>query len=133
MLTFFAFSIIIGLQEVKNLDNKYIFAKNLQRLMNTNNVDRKDIANALGISYFTVSDWVNGKKYPRMDKVELLAKYFGVLKSDLIEDEVIDKSQLSTTVAVTEGEQMLLDLFRLVPEDKQQMVLQMIRAALSTK
>ena len=133
MLTFFAFSIIIGLQEVKNLDNKYIFAKNLQRLMASNNVDRNDIANALGISYFTVSDWVKGKKYPRMDKVELLANYFGVLKSDLIEEEIIDKPQLPPTVAVTEGEQMLLDLFRLVPEDKQQMVLQMIRVALNTK
>ena len=118
---------------MKNLDNKYIFAKNLQRLMASNNVDRNDIANALGISYFTVSDWVKGKKYPRMDKVELLANYFGVLKSDLIEEEIIDKPQLPPTVAVTEGEQMLLDLFRLVPEDKQQMVLQMIRVALNTK
>ena len=115
------------------MDNKYIFSKNLQRLMNINNVSRKDIANVLGISYFTVSDWVNGKKYPRMDKVELLANYFGVLKSDLIEEEVVDKPQLPQPMIITEGEQMLLDLFRMVPEDKQQMVLQMIRAALSTK
>ena len=116
------------------MDNKYIFSKNLQRLMNLNNVSRKDVANVLGISYFTVSDWVNGKKYPRMDKVELLANYFGVLKSDLIEEEVVDKPQLpQSTTTITEGEQMLLDLFRMVPEDKQQMVLQMIRAALNTK
>ena len=33
---------------------------------------------------------------------------------------------------ITEGEQILLDLFRKVPEDQQQLVLQMIRAALST-
>ena len=115
------------------LDNKYIFAKNLNRLMTLNNISRKDIANALGISYYTVTDWVNGKKYPRMDKVELLANFFGVLKSDLIEEEVVDKPQLPQPMDITEGEQMLLDLFRLVPEDKQQMVLQMIRAALSTK
>ena len=30
---------------------------------------------------------MNGKKYPRMDKVEMLAQYFGILKSDLIEDK----------------------------------------------
>ena len=115
------------------MDNKYIFSKNLQRLMTINNVSRKDIATVLGISYFTVSDWVNGKKYPRMDKVELLANYFGVLKSELIEEEVVDKPPLPQPIALTEGEQMLIDLFRLIPEDKQQMVLQMIRAALSTK
>ena len=34
---------------------------------------------------------------------------------------------------LTEGEKMMLDLFRLVPEEKQQMVLEMIRVALKTK
>jgi transcriptional regulator with XRE-family HTH domain len=34
---------------------------------------------------------------------------------------------------LTEGEKMLLELFRLVPEEKQQMVLEMIRVALKTK
>ena len=116
------------------MDNKYIFSKNLQRFMANKDVSRKDVANYLGISYFTVSDWVNGKKYPRMDKVELLARYFGVSKSDLIEEETVDKSHPThPTITVTEGEQMLLDLFRSIPEDKQQMVLQMIRVALNTK
>jgi transcriptional regulator with XRE-family HTH domain len=131
---FFCFKYYNRFKGGEKMDNKYIFSKNLQRLMNLNNVSRKDVANVLGISYFTVSDWVNGKKYPRMDKVELLANYFGVLKSDLIEEEVVDKPQLpQSTTTITEGEQMLLDLFRMVPEDKQQMVLQMIRAALNTK
>lgn len=69
------------------MDNKNIFAHNLQRLMEQQEKSRRDISNDLGISYYTVSDWVNGKKYPRMDKVERLAKYFSVLKSDLIEDK----------------------------------------------
>lgn len=34
---------------------------------------------------------------------------------------------------LSEGERMLLELFRRVPEDQQQLVLQMIRAALGTK
>lgn len=69
------------------MDNKNIFAENLKRLMYENNKSRKDVCNDLGFSYYTFSDWVNGKKYPRMNKVEKLAQYFGVLKSDLIEDK----------------------------------------------
>ena len=69
------------------MDNKNIFASNLKRYMALNEKSRKDISEALGISYYTVTDWVNGKKYPRMDKVEMLAQYFGILKSDLIEDK----------------------------------------------
>lgn len=34
---------------------------------------------------------------------------------------------------LTEGEKMLLDLFRRVPEDKQELVLQMIRVALGNQ
>lgn len=55
--------------------------------MQLNGKSRKDVCQALGFSYYTFSDWVNGKKYPRMDKVEMLADYFGILKSDLIEDK----------------------------------------------
>lgn len=68
-------------------NNKDIFAKNLQYYMNINNKTRRDMCEALDISYYTFSDWVNAKKYPRMDKIELLANYFGILKSDLIEDK----------------------------------------------
>ena len=69
------------------MNNKNIFAENLRRYMNENNKSRKEVSAALGVSYYTFSDWVNGKKYPRMDKVERLANYFGILKSDLIEDK----------------------------------------------
>lgn len=68
------------------MDNKSVFATNLQRQMAINHKTRRQVCNDLGFSYYTFSDWVNGKKYPRMDKVEMLAKYFGVLKSDLIEE-----------------------------------------------
>ena len=71
------------------MDNKNIFASNLKRYMKLHNKTRKEVSEALGVSYFTFSDWVNGKKYPRMDKVEMLADYFGILKSDLIEDKSI--------------------------------------------
>ena len=61
------------------------------------------------------------------DKIELLAKALDVSPSYLFgwNESSPDKLQL------TEGEQMLLDLFRQVPEDQQQLVLQMIRAALA--
>lgn len=69
------------------MNNKNIFSINLKRYMQENDKTRKEVCEALGISYYTFSDWVNGKKYPRMDKVEMLANYFGILKSDLIEDK----------------------------------------------
>ena len=66
--------------------NKEIFAKNLKEYMSKSGKNRKDVATELNVSYSTLTDWVNGKKFPRIDKVEMLATYFGISKSDLIED-----------------------------------------------
>lgn len=76
------------------MDNKNIFATNLKRYMKLNNKSRRDICEALGFSYYTFTDWVNGKKYPRMDKVEMLANYFGILKSDLIEEKTQEHREM---------------------------------------
>src|SRR5699024_6313467 len=51
----------------------------------------------LGVSYSTLSDWVNAKTYPRIDKIEMMANYFGVSKSDLVEDkQTVDTVQITT-------------------------------------
>lgn len=76
------------------MDNKNIFATNLKKHMALRNITRKDLCTALGFSYYTVSDWCNGKKYPRMDKVEILADYFGILKSDLIEEKTEEHREM---------------------------------------
>ena len=114
------------------MDNKKIFSINLRRLMEQKGVSRQDLSNVLGVSYFTISDWVNGKKYPRMDKVEMLATYFGILKSDLIE-EMGTNENLPQPQTLTEGEMMLLELFRQIPEDAQRMYLEVLRASLKSQ
>ena len=116
---------------MSNIGNKETFAKNLSYYIEKHGKEQKEIAEIIGVAPSTFNAWVKAKKYPRMDKVEMLANYFGILKSDLIEER--DGAHHKRIISITEGEQALLDLFRLVPEDKQEMVLQMIRIALNTK
>lgn len=71
-----------------SLGNKEIFSRNLKRLMNENNIDRNTLCENLNFRYSTVSEWISAKKYPRIDKIEMLANYFNVKKSDLIEDRI---------------------------------------------
>lgn len=80
------------------MDGKEIFSRNLQRYMELNNKTRNDVCAALGVSYFTLTSWVNGTKYPRMDKVEMLANYFGIKKSDLIEKEMTVEDEKSNEI-----------------------------------
>lgn len=66
---------------------KKIFSNNLRLFMEQKNKSRKEICDDLDIKYTTFADWYNGNKYPRIDKIELLAKYFNIQKSDLIENK----------------------------------------------
>ena len=67
--------------------NNIIFSKNLSFYMMQKGVDRNQLCEALGFKYSTVSEWLSAKKYPRMDKIELLAEFFDIKKSDLIEQK----------------------------------------------
>ena len=69
-----------------SIGNKAVLAMNIRKYMSMSGKDRKEIARALGIPYSTLTDWVNANKYPRIDNIEKMAAYFGVSKSDLIED-----------------------------------------------
>ena len=72
---------------MSSLGNKIVFSRNLRALMERQGKDRKQVCSDLGFKYTTFTDWYKGNKYPRIDKIEMLADYFGVLKSDLIEDK----------------------------------------------
>ena len=73
-----------------SLGNKQIFSNNLKKVMEQRKVDRTKLCEDLGMKYSTVSEWISAKKYPRIDKIEMLANYFGINKSDLIEDKSIE-------------------------------------------
>ena len=68
------------------LGNKKIMAKNIQYYMDLYNKTRNDICQDLGIKYTTFTDWIKANTYPRIDKIELMANYFNIEKSDLIEE-----------------------------------------------
>lgn len=69
-----------------DLGNKKVFAVNLQRYMDSCGIDRNKLCADLDFKYTTVTGWLNAEKYPRIDKIEILAHYFGIKKSDLVED-----------------------------------------------
>lgn len=78
------------------MNQREILSKNLKRLIKSKGIDQRILADYLGISEMSVSYWVNGAKYPRMSNIQKMADYFGVKKSDLIEDKESDQLFTST-------------------------------------
>lgn len=80
--------------------SKEVFAKNLKTYMDMKGKTQKELAEIVGVSAPTVNDWIKAKKFPRIDRVEMLADYFGILKSDLIEEKVTEEAQKKNDIAV---------------------------------
>lgn len=72
---------------LEDLGNKEIFARNLDNYMKEYRIDRNKLCNDLKVPATTLSDWLNAKKYPRIDNLERLARYFHIKKSDLTENK----------------------------------------------
>lgn len=83
---------------------KEIFSKNLKHYMAINGKTQTDLINDLDLNKSAVSTWCNGTRLPRMDKVDALAKYFGINRSDLIEDKS-SFPEVNTLAAHFEGEE----------------------------
>ena len=64
-----------------------IFASNLRRLVHERGIDQRTIAVKLGVSDMTVSNWINGTKYPRINRIQALAELFNVKMSELMEEQ----------------------------------------------
>ena len=67
--------------------SKEVFAENLKRYMEAKGISQKELSEIVGVSATSVNEWIKAKKYPRIDKIEIMANYFNILKSDLIEDK----------------------------------------------
>ena len=80
-----------------SLGNKQIMADNIKRLLSAKGLNPRQLAIALDFKYTTVNDWVNAKTYPRIDKIEMLANFFNVSKSDLVENK---SEEIATTSPV---------------------------------
>lgn len=78
---------------MKDLGNKRVMSENLKRLMTENRVSAKELSRVLDFPYTTLLSWLKADNYPRIDKIEAMADYFGVLKSDLIEEKLTEEKE----------------------------------------
>lgn len=102
---------------MSDLGNKAIMAQNIQRLMDKRGVTRKKLADDLNLSYTTLSSWLQADSYPRIDKIEMMANYFGVNKADLVERQHKENTVAEVIAAHIDDD---------TPEDERQQIINFI-------
>lgn len=82
-------------------DYASIISANLRRIANAAGKTQADICHDLHLGKSTVSSWFTGDRTPRMDKVDMLCRYFGVSRAELMEPittpriETLSQSELN--------------------------------------
>ncbi len=108
-------------------DFNLLFSKNLNYYLDKNDKTQLDLANHLGVSTSAVSAWCRGIKIPRMDKVDAMCKYFGIKRSDLMEDKsdmpdhvsyYLNDETAKVAQEIFEKDKVLFDVYRSSDKDR---------------
>ena len=112
------------------LGNKDVFSANLIYYIESKGVTQREVAKHIKVTESSITDWITKRHYPRLDKIQLLAEFFGVDMTDLVEPK---KTKSANERTLTDKEQLILDLFHKVPDEKKEFLIKMIQAAIDSQ
>ncbi|HBA1104942.1 TPA: helix-turn-helix domain-containing protein, partial [Enterococcus faecium] len=81
-------------------EQREILANNLNSLLRSKGKTQADVIRELGVAEATVRSWFNGEKYPRIDKLQMLADYFNVPRSRITEEQTGTLQRVSSIVKI---------------------------------
>lgn len=109
----------------------------ISKALKIRNIKQSYLCKLTGIPKSALSQYINGAFEPKQDRIYLISKALNVSEAWLMGYDVpMEREQRNSPTEIkdlSEGELLLLELFRKVPENQQDLVLQMIRVALKTK
>ena len=113
------------------------FNEKLTLLRKERGMNMTEFANLLGTSKQVIARYERGENTPKITTVDHYAKVLGVSLQYLVNEDCTDRNGTTPTdeeknppVTITEGEKLLLDLFRKLPAEAQQMYLEVLRNSL---
>lgn len=109
--------------------------RRISKALTLRDMKQSELCKLAKVPKSSLSLYLSGAYEPKQDRIYAMAKALNVSEAWLMGYDVpMEKENNSPEEPkLSEGEKMLLDLFRQVPEDQQQLVLGMIRAALNMK
>ena len=104
-------------------------SERIKSLVDSSNLSYQELEKLTGIKKSSLQRYASGvtTKIP-LDVIEKLSKAFNVSQEYLMGWD--EKNDSPSEPPLTEGEELMLELFRQIPKDKQPIALEMLRAAL---
>lgn len=87
-------------------------SENIKILRERYGLSQKELGQIAGVSDKAVSTWEQGLKEPRMGSIQKLADYFGIRKSDIIEDGGLMSKRTPPSLSLTQQEETHIKKYR---------------------
>ena len=109
-------------------EQRKIFGKNLSRYIALSGKEQKEVAKDLGYATTTFNTWCVGKIIPSMGKIQKIADYFGIGKSDLLDDKYSEETAVKNAQANKDTQtRRMLAYFEKLNQGQKDMVEKMIK------
>jgi transcriptional regulator with XRE-family HTH domain len=115
-----------------------IIAKKINYYMELNGTTQNELAEYMGVSQATISNWQKGVKTPRMSKIDKICDFFHIQRSDLMEDKSTkedasyyinpETQQIAQEIFDNEDLKMLFDTTRDCSPEDMKKVISMVKA-----
>lgn len=107
------------IKDMSETEFRKLFARNLTYYVNSSGKTQAEVAKALHLSKATMSSWCIGTRIPRMDKVDMLCDYFGIRRSDLMEDHSFMPAATDPLYPLSREEEEIIRHYRKASDDTQ--------------
>ncbi len=120
-------------------ERKETCGKRIRKALTIRAMKQSELCQFTNIPKSAMSQYISGSFEPKQDRIYLIAKALNVSEAWLMGYEVpmerqsnisIEKNLPQDKSDLSKEEKILLDLFNCVPEEKQKLVIEMIRVAL---
>ena len=115
--------------KIKNMVKRTI-ASNIRRARIASNMTQAEAADKLGITAQAISNFERGVNGIENSLLIRMCEIYNTSMNNILGEENDQKEISPSELQLTEGEELMLELFRKIPEDKQAAALEMLRAAL---
>ena len=109
---------------ISEQEYRKVIARNLRNIMFERQKTQADVARDLGINKATLSSWMNGTRTPKMEKIDMLCKYFNVPRSAIMEP---DGHRKTPVTHITEEQAQLIQLTMQASADNVHIVLELLK------
>lgn len=103
-------------------ENRIEMGRNIKKYLALNGMNAQELANKLGVSKGTMSGWINGRYFPRIDYIERMSEIFGITKGELISGE-----EHSASTNLTYEEYFILECYRNSDEQTKEMTKRILK------